>query len=283
MSKLSTSTGIFLIGVLLLGSSCASEKDHLVTLSTEHGTMYAILYEETPAHKENFIRLAESGRYDSTEFHRIIPDFMIQGGDVFSKEDLPQEEWYTLPAEFHPDLIHERGSLAAARQGDQMNPERRSSGCQFYVVEGRVYEEAPLTTDMNKLQQVFFQYMQLESNVGLKETYRRLYAKQEIDSLNALMLSKKVVLEQFFNVNLGLSRRENQIQAYTTVGGTPHLDDTYTVFGRVIHGLEVIEKISRLETDQNNKPITPVYIHVDVELVAKKKITEEYGYTYPEE
>jgi peptidyl-prolyl cis-trans isomerase B (cyclophilin B) len=283
MNKRPIIAWIWLICGLGFTSSCASEKDYLVTLTTEYGTMYAILYEETPAHKENFIKLATSGRYDSTEFHRIIRDFMIQGGDVFTKEGLPQEDWYTLPAEIHPDLIHEKGSLAAARQGDRINPERRSSGCQFYIVQGRVYDEAALTTDMAKLQKVFFQYLQLDSNEGLRETYRRLYEKQEIDSLNALMLSKKVVLEQFFNVNLGISKRENQLQAYTTVGGAPHLDDTYTVFGKVIQGLEVMEKISRVETDQNDKPITPVYMHVDIELVTKKKITEEYGFTYPEE
>ncbi|WP_162342095.1 peptidylprolyl isomerase [Cyclobacterium salsum] len=268
---------------LLLASSCASEKDYLVTISTEYGTMYAILYDETPAHKENFLDLARSGRYDSTQFHRVISDFMIQGGDVFTEEGLPPDDWYTLPAEFNPSLIHEKGSIAAARQGDRMNREKRSSGCQFYLVDGKVYSEEELTTDMPKLQKAFTQYLQLDSNVELRETYRRLYQNQEIDSLNALMLSKKVVLEQFFNVNLELDKRKNQIEAYTTVGGTPHLDDGYTVFGKVIKGLDIMEKISGQETGPNDKPITPVYMDVNVEMVSKKKITREYGYKYPEE
>ncbi|MDN3686650.1 peptidylprolyl isomerase [Cyclobacterium jeungdonense] len=268
---------------LFLASSCASEKDYLVTISTEYGTMYAILYDETPAHKENFLDLARSGRYDSTQFHRVISDFMVQGGDVFTREGIPPDDWYTIPAEFNPSLIHEKGSIAAARQGDRMNPEKRSSGCQFYIVEGRVYNEEELTTDIPKLQKAFTQYLQLDSNTELSETYRRLYQNQEIDSLNALMLSKKVVLEQFFNVNLGLNKREYQINAYTTVGGTPHLDDGYTVFGKVIKGLEVMEKISHLETGPNDEPIAPVYMDVNVEIVSKKKITKEYGYKYPEE
>ncbi|WP_162417107.1 peptidylprolyl isomerase [Cyclobacterium roseum] len=268
---------------LLLASSCASEKDYLVTISTEYGTMYAILYDETPAHKENFLDLARSGRYDSTQFHRVINDFMIQGGDVFTQEGLPPDDWYTLPAELNPSLIHEKGSIAAARQGDRMNPEKRSSGCQFYLVDGKVYSEEELTTDIPKLQKAFTQYLQLDSNVELRENYRRLYQNQEIDSLNALMLSKKVVLEQFFNVNLELDKRKNQVEAYTTVGGTPHLDDGYTVFGKVIKGLEIMEKISGLETAPNDKPITPVYMDVNVEMVSKKKITREYGYKYPEE
>lgn len=266
-----------------LASSCASEKDYLVTISTEYGTMYAILYDETPAHKENFLDLARSGRYDSTQFHRVISDFMVQGGDVFTREGLPPEDWYTVPAEFNPSLIHEKGSIAAARQGDRMNPEKKSSGSQFYIVDGRVYSEEELTTDISKLQKAFTQYLQLDSNAALRQTYRRLYQNQEIDSLNALMLSKKVVLEQFFNVNLGLNKRENQIKAYTTVGGTPHLDDGYTVFGKVIKGLEVMEKISHLETGPNDKPIASVYMDVNVEIVSKKKITKEYGYKYPEE
>ncbi|WP_163378105.1 peptidylprolyl isomerase [Cyclobacterium sp. SYSU L10401] len=271
------------LACLSLMVSCASEKDYLVTIDTRFGKMYAVLYDETPGHKENFIDLASSGRYDSTEFHRIIDDFMIQGGDVFTKEGIPKEDWYTLPAEFNPSLIHEKGSIAAARQGDNLNPKQESSGCQFYIVEGRVYEEPELTTDMRKLQQAFTKYVQLDSNTELREAYGQLYSNQQFDSLNALMLSKKVVMEQFFNLNLGKDMRENQVRAYTSVGGTPHLDDTYTVFGKVIKGLDVMEAITQLEKGSNDKPVTPVYIKVNVELVAKKKISEDYGYQYPEE
>lgn len=271
------------LAYLILTVSCATEKDYLVTIDTKFGKMYAVLYDETQGHKENFIDLASSGRYDSTEFHRIIDDFMIQGGDVFTKEGLPKEDWYTLPAEFDPSLIHEKGSIAAARQGDNLNPERESSGCQFYIVEGRIYEEQELTTDMRKMQLAFSKFIQLDSNTELREKYSKLYQNQEFDSLNALMLSKKVVMEQFFNLNLGKDIRANQVKAYTSVGGTPHLDDTYTVFGKVIKGLDVMEAITKLEKGSNDKPVSPVYIKVNVELVAKKKISEDYGYQYPEE
>ncbi|MBD3630215.1 peptidylprolyl isomerase [Cyclobacterium sp.] len=283
MNRLKIIQWISCVAYLSLSLSCATEKDYLVTIDTKFGKMYAVLYDETPRHKENFIDLASSGRYDSTEFHRIIDDFMIQGGDVFTREGLPKEEWYTLPAEFDPSLIHEKGSIAAARQGDNLNPERESSGCQFYIVEGRVYEEQELTTDMRKLQMAFSKYIQLDSNMGLREKYSKLYQSQEFDSLNALMLSKKAMMEQFFNLNLGKDIRENQVRAYTSIGGTPHLDDTYTVFGKVIKGLDVMEAITQLEKGPNDKPVTPVYIKVNVELVAKKKISEDYGYQYPEE
>ncbi|EPR65772.1 peptidylprolyl isomerase [Cyclobacterium qasimii] len=272
-------TGAILV---MIASSCATEKDYLVTIDTKYGKMYAILYDETPVHKENFIDLASSGRYDSTSFYRIIEDFMIQGGDVFNKEEMNQEDWYTLPAEFDENLIHEKGSLAAARQGDNINPEMRSSGCQFYIVEGKVYDETALTTDIRKLQKAFSKYLQLDSNSELREKYSDLYQKGEYDSINSLMLSNKIVLEKFFNLNLGLDKRNNQIQAYTTVGGTPHLDDTYTVFGKVIKGLDVLDEIASLETAGSSTPITPVYMKVNVELISKKKIAREYGYQYPQ-
>ena len=268
--------------LLIIGASCATEKDYLITFDTKYGKMYAILYDETPVHKENFIDLASSGRYDSTSFYRIIEDFMIQGGDVFNKEGMNQEDWYTLSAEFDESLIHEKGSIAAARQGDNTNPEMRSSGCQFYIVEGKVYDKTALTTDIRKLQQAFSKYLQLDSHSELRNKYSDLYQKGEYDSINSLMLSNKIVLEKFFNLNLGLDKRINQIQAYTTGGGTPHLDDTYTVFGKVIKGLDVLDEIASLETTGNSTPITPVYMKVNIALISKKKIAKEYGYQYPQ-
>lgn len=262
--------------------SCSTEKDYLVTIQTRHGDMYAILYDETPKHKENFIQLAQAGRFDSTEFHRIIPEFMIQGGDVFGKENLPPDQWHTIPAEFNPDLIHEKGSLSAARQGDNINPSKSSSGCQFYIVQGKVYDELTLNTDPRKLQDAFMKYLQLESNKQLRDQYSQLFQQQKFDSLNDLMLSKKTELEKFFSLNLSQDnkKRSNQIEAYTTIGGTPHLDDAYTVFGKVIKGLDVLDKIAEEQTGPGDKPLNPIIMNVDVVEVNKKKITQEYGYNY---
>jgi peptidyl-prolyl cis-trans isomerase B (cyclophilin B) len=157
-----------------------------------------------------------------------------------------------------------------------------SSGCQFYIVEGKVYDETTLTTNVRKLQVAFSKYLQLDSNSELRDKYNDLYKKGEYDSLNSLMLANKIVLEKFFNLNLGLDKRNNQIKAYTTIGGSPHLDDTYTVFGKVIKGLDVLDEIGSLKTGGNSMPDAPVYMKVDVELIAKKKITKEYGYQYPQ-
>lgn len=268
--------------LFILAVSCSTEKDYLVTIQTRHGDMYAILYDETPKHKENFIQLAQAGRFDSTEFHRIIPGFMIQGGDVFGKENLPPDQWHTIPAEFNPDLIHEKGSLSAARQGDNINPSKSSSGCQFYIVQGKVYDELTLNTDPRKLQDAFMKYLQLESNKQLRDQYSQLFQQQKFDSLNDLMLSKKTELEKFFSLNLSQDnkKRSNQIEAYTTIGGTPHLDDAYTVFGKVIKGLDVLDKIAEEQTGPGDKPLNPVIMNVDVVQINKKKITQEYGYEY---
>lgn len=270
-----------IFGVLVVFSfACKTEKEYLVKFETSYGDMYAVLFDETPKHKENFVNLAQAGRFDSTDFHRVIKDFMIQGGDVFGKEGLPQEDWYTVPAEIKPGLIHEKGMIAAARMGNNVNPERRSSGSQFYIVQGKVYDRNELVVDMRLLSETFFKYMQLGSNRELMEKYQQLYQAQEFDAINEMMLAAKSDLEAFYNMNLEKNMTTQQIQAYTTVGGTPHLDNEYTVFGKVIQGLDVMEKIAAVETGPRDKPVDPVYMKVSVSQLPKSKITKEFGYEF---
>ena len=156
-------------------AACGGEKDYLITIETSHGNIVAVLFDDTPEHKSNFIKLAEAGRFDSTEFQRVMKNFMIQGGDVFTKENLPPQEWPTLPAEIRPNYFHRKGMIAAARQPDGINPERRSNGSQFYITIGQVYNELELTTDMEQLQKPLMKYMELGSQVDLKDEYIRLY------------------------------------------------------------------------------------------------------------
>ena len=272
---------VLMICSMSLLSSCSTQKDYLVTIETKHGSIYVILYDETPIHKENFLDLARDGRFDSTVFHRVIKDFMVQGGDVFSKEGIPADEWYTLPAELNKEYIHERGSIAAARQGDSINPGKRSSGSQFYIIQGRVFDRTELTTDMAKLQESFQKFLQLERNKSLRDQYEALYMKGDFDGINQLALGYKDELESFFNVNLTKKLSKDQLNAYTTVGGTPHLDGEYTVFGKVLQGMEVVDKIANEETSHQDVPITPVFMTVTVEKLSKGKIAQTYGYEYP--
>ncbi|HSF53761.1 MAG TPA: peptidylprolyl isomerase, partial [Algoriphagus sp.] len=191
------------------------------------------------------------------------------------------EQWPTVPAEILPNHYHRKGMIAAARQGNNINPSRASNGSQFYIVQGRTYEELELTTDFTALQKAVLQYVQLESQKSFKEEYNRLYAAQEFDSLTNLILSKRDEIAQSLQVTLTKDYTPEQIQAYATIGGTPHLDKEYTVFGEVISGMDVVEKIAA-EPTTREVPDNPVLMQVKVERVPKKKITEEYGYVYPE-
>ena len=273
----------FLFALLLVSSwACAGDKDYVATIETRHGKIVAVFFDDTPVHKSNFIELAEAGRFDSTEFQRVMKGFMAQGGDVFTKEDLPPVDWPTLPAEIKRNHFHKKGMIAAARQPDGVNPEKRSNGSQFYIVLGKVYTEPELLVDFTKLQPAFMKYIQLGSQEDLKKEYIRLYEAQEFDSLTALLVSKREEIEKSLNINATKDFSPEQIETYTTVGGTPHLDGEYTVFGQVIQGMDVVEKIGEETTDFRDRPIDPVFMKVTVEKMSKKKIEKEYGYQYPE-
>ncbi|MDG1276892.1 MAG: peptidylprolyl isomerase [Algoriphagus sp.] len=270
-------------GILLMNSfACSGQKDYLIKIETEKGEIVAVLFEDTPAHKSNFIELAEEGRFDSTQFHRVMKAFMVQGGDVFTKEKLAPTDWPTLLAEINAKHFHRKGMIAAARQGNGINPGRRSNGSQFYIVIGKVYKEEELKADMEKLQPAFMQYVQLASQEELRKEYSRLYAAEQFDSLTMLVMSKREEIEKSLNLNLTKNYSKEQIEAYTTVGGTPHLDQEYTVFGEVISGLEVAEEISKVKTGSRDVPIDPIYMNVKVEKMTRKKIEKEYGYHYPD-
>ena len=282
---------LFAFGIsVLLVASCATEKDYLVTFQTRYGNMKAILYDATPQHKENFIKLAQSGAYDSTTFHRVIRDFMIQGGDVSARAKQKGEEptEYTVPAEFNDSLIHVKGAIAAARQADQVNPKKESSGTQFYIVQGRKYTEEELEAmmlnrSMQQQQDQFRRLLAKPEYASLRQEVLQLQQQGNYAAIQEKIEESKPLFEKEFGPQPDYTLSEQQRQAYTTVGGAPHLDRDYTVFGQVVDGLPVIDSIANVVTGAANRPVDDVYVTVKVEELSKKELRKRYGNIYPAE
>jgi len=194
--------------------------DKMVLIKTTMGDIKITLYEETPLHAENFVKLVKEGFYNDQFFHRVINHFMVQAGDPNTKTAQPGEQVgfggpdYTVPAEFNAQLYHKKGAIAAARQGDNVNPDRASSGSQFYFVHGSVLTE-------DQLKQLEVQDMHIPFS-------------------------------------------EEQIKAYTTLGGTPHLDYAYTVFGEVVEGLDIVDKIAAVQTDARDRPVEDIKFTMEI-------------------
>ncbi|MCD8292996.1 MAG: peptidylprolyl isomerase [Prevotellaceae bacterium] len=236
-------------------------------IETNMGNIVVKLYDETPLHRDNFIKLAKEGTYEGTLFHRVIQDFMIQAGDPDSKNaDKGQllgegDVGYTIPAEFvYPKYFHKRGALAAARQGDNVNPEKASSGCQFYIVTGKVYNDSTLMNmeqQMNQQQLVNTFYALAGEHKEEIDKMRQAGDQEGLMNLQDTLIAQaqaRVAEEPAFHFT------PEQIEAYTTVGGTPHLDGAYTVFGEVIDGMDVVDKIQKVKTGRNDRPEKDVRI-----------------------
>ena len=206
---------IILAALVLIGMTCqaqkATEKETIVVIKTNYGTIKAKLYNDTPLHRDNFIKLVNEGWYNNSPFHRIIKNFMIQGGQ---NTDGRLDPGYKVPAEIKSNHFHKKGALCAARQPDQVNPKKASSGSQFYIVQGQKYDDQTLDMYENRMGKV----------IGAK-----------------------------------------QRQAYKTVGGTPHLDGDYTVFGEVIEGMDVVDKIAAVKTGYMDAPVDAVTMTIEIE------------------
>tara|TARA_B100001996_G_C18574155_1_gene559635 strand:- start:256 stop:1023 length:768 start_codon:yes stop_codon:yes gene_type:complete len=253
------------------------DKDVLITISTPYGEMKAILYDETPLHKKNFIELSESGKFDSTIFHRVIENFMIQGGDVNLVSE--NEIDYTIPAEFNDNLFHRKGEIAAARMGDNVNPDKESSGCQFYIVQGKVYKEEELTLDINALYGGIRRLLQEEEYSDMRQKF--IDAQNNPEETQKLAISLSEVCEEKYGIQIRKTISDEILKAYTTVGGVPHLDGAYTVFGRIVEGLDVIDKIASVKTGTGDKPVEDIPMTFKIKKISKEKITKDYGYSYP--
>ena len=243
-----------------------NEKRTLVKLETTMGNITVALYNETPKHRDNFIKLVKEGVYDSTLFHRVIKQFMIQAGDPDSKNASDTamlgsgDVGYTIPAEFNPKFFHKKGVLAAARQGDDVNPEKASSGCQFYIVTGRKFTEPQLLGMENKINE---QHEEALFDSLARQHMKEIYKMRKAGD-NAGLLELQDTLEaqarELADKEEKFRFTPEQIKAYSTIGGAPHLDGSYTVFGEVTEGMKVVENIEIAKTNRADRPIENIRI-----------------------
>ena len=245
-----------------------------VVMHTSMGDIQLKLYNETPKHRDNFIQLVKDGTYNGLLFHRVIKDFMIQGGDVTSK-NAPMNKslgagdlGYTVPAEFnYPKYFHKKGALCAARTGDEVNPERASSASQFYIVTGKKYSDAELNQMEkqleNRLKQSIFARLQAENKPKIMEYYRS-GNKEELAILRDTLIGKTELEAEKRKDEAKLPKEIREI--YKTEGGVPFLDNQYTVYGEVVKGIEVVEAIQNVKTNKQDRPTENVVI-TSVELI----------------
>lgn len=253
-------------------AGCKAQKTGPVTIlvSTDLGNIKIKLYDETPLHKANFIKLTRDGVYTDLLFHRIIKDFMIQGGDPDSKKAEPGKRLgsgslgYMVPAEFNPALYHKKGALAAARTGGPSNPEKKSSASQFYIVQGKKFTNGQLDT------------LIIQKNMQLKNEIMGKVAQPYQNQLNQFKTTNNeagfgklvnminIKVDSIYDKTAKYAFSTAQRMTYTTIGGTPHLDGDYTVFGEVIEGLDVVDKIAAVEKDQSDRPVKDIKFKITI-------------------
>ena len=264
---------IFSLFVLIISIHGQTLSKETVLIDTKYGKIKIKLFEETPLHKANFLKLVNQKVFDSLLFHRVINGFMVQGGDLLSKHAKAGDSLghgdmgYTIPAEFNTKLIHKKGRLAAARESDDINPKFESSASQFYIVVGKKRTLEDLKNYENRINKTHFtncarEFMKTEEGKKLKQTYSRLKSENKLDSAELVngQIEAQIKTEHLKTPEYRFNKE--QIDAYTTIGGTPHLDGTYTVFGEVIEGLDVIDKIAAAKTDKRDRPLEDIRMKI---------------------
>ena len=260
----------FLTFLLISCNAPGGTENTLVLIKTTSGDIKIKLYDQTPVHKANFIKLVNMGFYDGITFHRVIKDFVIQAGDPVTRTGLSKEQLdtlsdYTIPAEFNSEYYHKKGVIAAAREGNDINPEMRSSGTQFYFVVGKKYSRSELNAAEDKI------------NANLKQILFSRFIREVSDSarLSGIPVQDSEIQERasmkmfdYLTANGDFKFSDEQMKTYMETGGIPRLDGTYTVFGEVIEGLEVVDKISAVQTNQDDKPLNDIRI-IKMKLLSK--------------
>lgn len=252
----------FLTTILVVTSvSALAKKEPIVVMKTSEGTIKLKLYNDTPIHRDNFIKLSKSKFFEGIIFHRVIKNFMIQSGDPDSRNPKPDSTYgeggpgYDLPAEIVNTHFHKKGILAAAREGDKTNPERKSSGSQFYIVQGKKFTDAELDAVEKKVND------RLRLNT-IEKIFESEKAKPENNALSAEEFKNLVNLkvEAAVNSTPPFKISEERREVYKKIGGSPHLDSSYTIFGEVIEGMDVVDKIAATPTNPKDRPLKDIFI-----------------------
>lgn len=222
------------------------------------------LYNETPLHRDNFLSLINKKFYDGMTFHRVINEFMIQAGNPAAviSDQLKQDGIdvnYTVPAEFHPGLFHKKGALAAARMGDDVNPDQASSSTQFYIVHGKVFDDQELEQLEDRINNMRKQALFFKN---IKEEEQKAFEKDEPLDYAEIQLAATLKTEEQLKHYIPYNIPSEQWETYKVIGGTPHLDGSYTVFGEVVEGLELIDRIAAVPTDNSDCPLNPIRIQI---------------------
>lgn len=268
MKKLLTAFVSLILGATAMTAQTAmTETKHDTTnprveLKTTMGDIVVELYNDTPLHRDNFLKLVKDGFYDGVLFHRVIDQFMVQTGDPKSKEAPSDaslgsgDPGYTIAAEIeYPRHYHKYGALAAARTGDAVNPEKRSSGSQFYIVTGKKYSERQV--EAMKMREVESRMQQVFRELSMQHR-DSIMAMQRADDREGLENLRQDLIKQTEEKVGKVEVPEQIVRDYSTVGGTPHLDGAYTVFGEVVSGMDVVEKIQKAETGAADRPVEDI-------------------------
>lgn len=248
--------------------SCTSKYNdgsRYIKISTDEGDIVVKLYNETPKHTDNFIKLIEQKFFDGLIFHRVIKDFVVQGGDPETKNAEPgklygeNDAGYLIDAEIVDTIYHKRGVIAMAREGDDVNPEKKSSSSQFYLVVGKVFTDEELNKLEDKLNKKLREKIEKKLYDSLLSSESNLNPK----FLNQVTQKVSILADSIMN-SKHIKFNENQRKIYTTIGGIPHLDGNYTVFGEIVEGYEIVEKISKVQTDTNDRPLKDIKFKVRI-------------------
>jgi len=260
----------FFVVVLSCQSSDKRGDKKLISIKTEFGEIKVRLYDETPEHKKNFLKLVNDGFYNDLLFHRVINHFMIQGGDPKSK-DAQQgvrlgggSPGYTVPAEIIPKYYHKKGALAAARKGGPSNPEKQSSGSQFYIIHGKIFRPGEIDTMIISKNNQFKNKLLKEKIKGASNELNECRTNNDQQGFNIRVAEIREQVDSIYDSNPKFAMSDEQIKDYITIGGYPSLDGEYTVFGEVVEGLDVLDKIAAVEVDKNNRPKTDVKMQVEL-------------------